>query len=90
MSYKIVLTHNALKQLKKLEAKQRMLIGAAIDDISSSKDPKLMPNAKKLEGVENGWRWRVGSYRILGTCKDQVLTIELFRIGHRRDIYRNL
>ena len=90
MGYQVVLTNRAFKQLEKLENKQRLLVSAAIDDIAESENPKNLPNAKKLQGVENGWRWRVGAYRILGTCVDDVLIIELFRIGHQRDVYQSL
>ena len=44
--------------------------------------------AKGLTDNRSGeWRYRVGNYRILCTIHDDVLTIEVFTIGHRRDVY---
>lgn len=42
---------------------------------------------KKLQGRE-GWRIRVGDYRVLYTIDDAQKTVEVVHIGHRRDIYR--
>lgn len=39
---------------------------------------------------ENGWRWRAGAYRVLTLAKNSVAVIELFHIGHRREVYRRL
>lgn len=34
------------------------------------------------------WRYRVGNYRILCLIQNDTLIIEVFSIGHRKDIYR--
>ncbi|MFP4457918.1 MAG: type II toxin-antitoxin system RelE family toxin [Clostridia bacterium] len=36
------------------------------------------------------WRYRVGSYRILAKIEDSTVTITVVTVGHRRDIYKNL
>ena len=41
---------------------------------------------KKLKGLE-AYRIRVGNYRIIYEIKDNILTIEVVAIGHRKDIY---
>ena len=43
--------------------------------------------AKKLKG-ETGFRVRVGDYRILYEINDEVRTITIYRVKHRRDVYR--
>ncbi len=90
MAYKIQLTKAAKKQLASIDRKAALLIARQIDALGECDDPCRLPNAKKLQGVDNGWRWRVGAYRILGTVDGRRIVIELFRIGHRRDAYRNL
>lgn len=90
MGYHVQLTNRAKKQLGELEKKTFALVASFIDQLDGCDDPRALPNAKKLEGVEDGWRWRIGSYRILGTIDDDRVIIELFRIGHRRDVYRRL
>ena len=48
------------------------------------------PGSKKPEGEENADRIRVGDYRVLYQVQDDVLFILVVRIGHRKDVYRNL
>lgn len=46
-------------------------------------------NAIQLKGREE-WRIRQGNYRILYIVKEQVITIFVVKIGHRRDVYRKI
>ena len=50
-------------------------------------DNPLPPKALKLRGRE-GYRIRVGDYRILYTFDGKVMTVLLIKIGHRKDVYR--
>lgn len=88
MKYTLLLKPKALKSLKKIDEKSRRLIISFLDKLELSDDPKSFRDVKKLKGIENGYRWRVGVYRILGTIEDKNVTIMIFRIGHRKDIYR--
>ncbi|MEG1830269.1 MAG: type II toxin-antitoxin system RelE/ParE family toxin [Raoultibacter sp.] len=91
MGYHVVVKRRAEKELDRLDAKIRtLLLKYLFDTLEGCENPKGIPGAKPLEGVKNGWRWRVGVYRILGTIEEKTITIEIFRIGHRRDVYRNL
>jgi mRNA interferase RelE/StbE len=45
------------------------------------------PNGyKKLKG-QNGYRVRVGNYRIIYEIHDKILVVEVIDLGHRREIY---
>lgn len=88
MAYKLLLKPNAIKSLKAIDAKSRRLIASFLDELEACEDPKSFKDVKKLKGMENGYRWRVGVYRILGTVEGTTVTITIFKIGHRRDIYR--
>lgn len=90
MAFRVELTNRAKKELAHLDKRALALVGALIDEIAASNDPRALSSAKKLQGVKDGWRWRTGTYRVLGLVKDDVVVIELFRIGHRRDVYRRL
>ncbi len=90
MGYRVELTNRAKKQLAALDEKTLAFVGAFIDQLDGCEDPRSLPNTKKLQGIAYGWRWRVGTYRILGIIDDDRIVIELFRIGHRRDVYRRL
>ena len=45
-------------------------------------------NCKKLKS-RDGWRIRVGDYRVLYTADTQARQIIVGVIGHRREVYRN-
>ena len=59
-------------------------ISSALDDIE--KEPW---QGKPLSGELKGrYSWRVGSYRIIYAVMDNVLTVLVVDIGHRKGIYR--
>jgi len=50
-------------------------------------DPR--PNGcERLAGASNAWRVRQGDYRILYTVDDEARVVDVFKIGHRREVYR--
>jgi len=55
--------------------------------LASAKHPRQL--GKPLTGSRFGklWRYRVGDYRIVADIQDNVLTVLVVRIGHRRAIY---
>ncbi len=44
--------------------------------------------SEKLAG-EDSYRIRQGSYRIIYTIDDDRVIVEIVRVGHRSDVYRN-
>ena len=71
MSYQVTYTKQALKQLKKLV---------------NTANPRQ--HGKGLTANRSGeWRYRVGNYRILAHIKEDEIVIEVFAVGHRREIY---
>lgn len=87
MSYKVIYTKKALKQLKKLDAFTRSSILFWIDKhLQGTHDPRQ--HGKGLTANRSGeWRYRVGDYRILANIFEDEIVIEVFSVGHRRDIY---
>lgn len=91
MGYTVRLKKSAEKQVMRLDPQHRKIILSYIrTTLDGCLNPRTLAGGRSLKGTENGWRWRVGSYRILGRILDDVVEIELFRIGHRRDVYENL
>ncbi len=43
-------------------------------------------NVKKLTGVD-GYRLRVGDWRVVYSLKRQILTVIVIRVGHRSEVY---
>ncbi len=54
---------------------------------SLANDPRP-PGCQKLAGDER-YRVRQGNYRILYTVSDALVVVEIVKIGHRKDIYRD-
>ncbi len=83
--YLINLTKHASKQLDKLPIAVAELLSKSLYKLSDNPRPN---GYKKLKGRE-GYRIRIGNYRIIYTIEDNILTIVIIDIGHRKDIYRN-
>lgn len=82
--YQLVIDRNAQKQLGKIPPPHFNRIVKAVNGLSSDPRPK---GYKKLTG-RSGYRIRVGDYRIIYTIEDNILTIFIIDIGHRKDIYK--
>ena len=83
--YKIEYTHTAAKALKKAPAETAKRLIAAIEGLASA--PYATTGVKKLTGRE-GYRLRVGDWRILYTVHNDILIILVLDIGNRKEIYR--
>ena len=46
------------------------------------------PGSRKLTGSEDVFRIRVGDYRVLYSVEQRRLIVIVFKVGHRRDVYR--
>ena len=82
-NYKIVLTNKAQKQLDKLSNDIADIIFESINGLKVNPRPK---GYKKLKG-RDGYRIRVGSYRIIYEIWIELLIIDVVAVGHREDIY---
>jgi len=83
---KIFLSSRADRQLKKLPRKMHQLL---IDKIEKLADDPFPANARKLE-ARDGWRIRVGDYRILYTVDLKKKELIILSVAHRKDAYRLL
>ena len=84
MTYRLELETRVVKEFQHLPKDRRELIGAVFDDLQSNPRP---PGAKKLSGVD-GYRVRKGDYRILYTIDDERRLVRVYRVGHRKQVYR--
>ena len=84
MSYSIVLSRRAERDLRRLPAEVVRRVAAARQELVQDPRP---PGAAKLSGSEE-WRIRIGDYRVRFLIDDEARQITITRIGHRRDIYR--
>jgi len=85
VSYRIEIRPRAAREYRKLPIEIRESIAERIDTLAGEPRP---PGAMKLSGTQNGYRIRVGTYRILYEIRDDLLVVVVARVGHRRGIYR--
>ena len=84
--YTIRIEHRSEKELRALPSKILKRVDNAIAKLSLNPRPR---GAVKLKGLaEEGWRIRVGDYRILYRIIDEEHVIEIYRIKHRGQVYR--
>lgn len=81
--YAISLSKKAVKQLDKLSDNIAEPIISAISNLANEPRPQ---GYKKLKG-RDGYRIRVGDYRIIYEVFDHVLLVDVINLGHRKDIY---
>lgn len=81
--YSVYLTKTAIKNLDKLPDNIAEPIIVAIKKLEDNPRP---PGYRKLKG-RDGYRIRVGNYRVLYDIIDKTLIIEIITIGHRKNIY---
>jgi mRNA interferase RelE/StbE len=86
MMYRIELRRDAQKALDRLPKSDFQAVIAAIKDLS------LTPRPRGIEKVKTTglWRIRQGDYRIIFFIDDSEHIITVVRVGHRREIYREL
>lgn len=81
--YKIEVKKSAAKELKSIPSNDLKRILAKIEMLAD--DPRPV-GCIKLTGEEI-YRIRQGNYRILYTIEDDILTVFIVKVGHRRDVY---
>ena len=85
MKYTLFYKPSAAKELLHLPAKDAFRVRAAINNLSNNPRPS---GCKKLEGSFNEYRIRVGRYRVIYTIADDILTVVVVKIAHRKEAYR--
>lgn len=85
--YRIEWKRSAQKELRHLP--KEVLAGVLQIVAALSHEPMPM-GARKLSSAERLYRLRIGDYRIIYSIHGARLVIEIVRVRHRRDVYRNL
>jgi mRNA interferase RelE/StbE len=84
----VIVSKKSQKSLDKIDKKQATRIVDFLEDkLATHENPRDLGAA--LSGQWAGhWRYRVGDYRIICKIEDEIITILVIEIGHRREIYR--
>ncbi|GIO42782.1 MULTISPECIES: type II toxin-antitoxin system RelE family toxin [Paenibacillus] len=88
MNYEVKFLKDAYKNLQKQDSTTRNRI---LDHLKILSDDPRHPelDIKKMQGVENQYRLRVGSFRIVYSIIDKELIIIVIKLGSRGDIYKS-
>ena len=84
VKYKIEIKKSAVKEIKKLPARD---IKKILEKIYSLADNPRSQNCIKLSADEK-YRIRIGAYRVLYEIKDKLLVVIVVNIAHRKDVCR--
>ena len=86
--YKIIFDHSAEKDLDNLS---KQVIGKVVRVINQLANDPRPPGVKKLKiSDESLYRVRSEDYRIVYAVAEEIKIINIRRIRHRKDVYRNL
>ena len=85
MLYRIIIKPSAQKDLDRLPDKELKRILTRFGQLKMNPRPI---GVQKLSDDE-GYRVRIGNYRILYIINDKIKNIFIYRIKHRKDVYKN-
>ncbi|MCM2357387.1 MAG: type II toxin-antitoxin system RelE/ParE family toxin [Geobacteraceae bacterium] len=85
MTFRIELTKAAVRDLSAVPKPMLKRLDACILGLA---DDPLPPGVKKLKNSDGLYRVRVSDYRIIYRIEQEILTVLVVKIGHRREVYR--
>ena len=85
MSYNVFLERKAEKDFKRLPKDIQEKIILIISGLKNNPRPL---STKKLLKLESYYRIRMNDYRIVYEINDKEKRVDIFRIRHRREVYR--
>ena len=84
MTYSVLIRRRAQEELGKLPPEIRQRIYAALLALEENPRP---PACRKLKDRQ-GWRLRIGDYRMIYDIDDPARQVAVLRVAHRREVYR--
>jgi mRNA interferase RelE/StbE len=85
--YRLEYKRSVKKELQKLPKNARVAVVRKIMSLAKEPTPE---GSAKLKGSKNLYRFRHGDYRVIYRIDAGVIVITVIRVGHRRDVYRQL
>lgn len=85
--YRLLIKPSAAKDIEAVGTKRdRQRIVGRIQSLATDPRP---PGSEKLAGSSALFRVRQGQYRVIYALDDVHRTIEVIKVGHRREVYRS-
>lgn len=85
MAYTVIIKKSAQKQIAAIPGIYIPAIEKSILALANNPRPA---GCKKLTGSKNIYRVRVGIYRIVYEVHDKIVTVFIFDVDHRKQVYR--
>jgi mRNA interferase RelE/StbE len=83
-SYSVAIKRSAERELRKIPRQDLRRVVTRIQALAREPRPA---GYEKMSGEER-YRVRQGDYRIVYAEDDEARTVEVIKIGHRREVYR--
>ena len=83
--HEVLLSKQAEKDLRRLPSE---VFRRLIQEIRGLADVPRPPGCRKLSGSESDYRIRIGEYRVLYEILDGIQQVKVYRVGHRKEVYR--
>jgi mRNA interferase RelE/StbE len=87
MAYTVEFRPSVWKNVKNVPKKDLVKIKSKIYEISTNLPD---PATTKMSGNDDFHKVRCGNYRIIYEIHENRLVILVVKVGHRKDVYRNL
>ncbi|MBI2304011.1 MAG: type II toxin-antitoxin system RelE/ParE family toxin [Chloroflexi bacterium] len=89
--YRLNITHHAQKEIRLLPPKIQRQVDKRIRSLKAVLDSGGWPqDVGPLQGRADNYRVDSGEYRILFHIDDEARVVTIFRVRHRREVYRGL
>lgn len=82
--YSLEIKQSAQRELDSLDDSVFRRIDRKILALADNPRP---PGCTKLRGYKNGWRIRIGDWRVVYFIDDSPKLVTITRIAHRREVY---
>jgi len=83
--YEVLIERTAERDLRSLSSPLFLRIIPHIRALAENPRPA---GCHKLAGSKNDWRIRIGDYRVIYEVDDRQKLVKVFRVRHRREVYR--
>ena len=86
MKWKVAFDPAAARQFAKLGRTAQQDIERYIaKNLETGEDPRRF--GKPYLSIKHAWRYRVGDFRMVCLIQNEIVTVLVLKVGHRRDVY---
>ncbi len=85
--YSVRILRSAAKEIERVSTKKQRR--AIVKRIALLAEDPRGAGCEKLAGYPDRYRVRQGNYRVIYSIEDEMLTVWVVKVGHRKDVYRS-